>query len=268
MESAKRFIFWVSLISLFVVIGFISIFVTQSSRLDWNFSDEPNAYLNFGLLIGALLTPLIALSSVLLLWLTLRVQMEELRKSNESLQRTSEATERVLEQEQKLFEYRLLDEYLKENADNLVSLTTISFIFTDDEFQYVVETNVSEKVAHIKKEFHELFDPKNSFDFFVDALTHDHNRIFEKCLYEIRAYGIDVLRYYRCGGSLRHILKQLKIILYLTGPFSEYELELTKIADKYKLHGLVKQLSKLHTELSQAQEFSDLLITGELYREK
>ncbi|MDN7136387.1 hypothetical protein [Pseudidiomarina terrestris] len=257
LESVKNFIFWVSLIGLFVVIGFISVFVIQSSRLGWHFSENPDAYLNFGLLIGALLTPIIALSSVLLLWMTLKVQMEELRKSNESLQKTVESSESLVKQEKDLFELRLLQQNLLSNSDYISSLNSEMFAISDESYDPVTGTFNGRESFEVLKQFNALFDPKGDSKRFSEALQFDHNGKLKRHLKSIRSFGIDLIRYHECGGSLRHIQELLQPLMQATEPFYKHTMNLMRMAKTHKLEHLITQLASLHEKILIAIQQSD-----------
>jgi uncharacterized membrane protein len=251
-ESAKNFIFWVSLIGLFVVIGFISVFLIQSSKLDWHFSERPDDYITFGELIGALLTPIIALASVLLLWITLRVQMEELKKSNESLQRTSEATERVLEQEHKLFKVRLLDEFLRSRAPTVQGLkNNLSFNVAKSDGQGGFNTE--------RYSFDSLIELIEQGDDLKSATAHLENMLNESRLDRVRLalqqvidFGVDILSYYKYGGNVRHLNEVLEPLMDITQPISDYCDELIVLLAKYDLQGKIVAIDQLHARLDNA----------------
>ncbi len=252
----KHIIMIVGGIALTVLILFLIAFGVQAYRLNWTIADSLTPFIDFGILLGSVLTPLLAFTSIYLLWQTLIIQMKELKLSSSSLQKTSETTQHILEQERKLFELRLLSEHLENSTTKIQSLedglefqgtvNPISGAYSSQhgfkKITQLIEENKMEEAAEVLRQVLS----KGGLDYEVRS-----------CLKDTISYGIDAVRYYDCGGNFRHILTIVHSLLKVTKPFYDYEEEYIDLLTPYNLRREVNTLNKLHSKLYKYSASSD-----------
>src|SRR5690606_6782925 len=119
LERDKRLLSLFGSISLVFVLIAVSLFGIMGLLNGWAFSENPSDYIDFGIFVGALVTPLLALASLMLFWRTLRLQMDELKTSSASLKSTANTTAKLLKQEKDLFDLKILHERVEARLNHI-----------------------------------------------------------------------------------------------------------------------------------------------------
>lgn len=265
LKSAQSFISWLGIICFILIVGFILIFVYRATQLGWSLSIEPSAYVDFGELLGSVLTPIIALGSVYLLWLTLTLQMEHLILSNESLKNASLTTARLLEHERRLFRLRLLDEMLNRRRDDILNLEDkLSFyVKLPVESDLVAAAYKTMSISHLAS-LVKANDLESAEAYAKEMFSPERKLLVEERFKQVIDHGIDVLSYHEYDGDVRHIKDILDCLLRISSPFSEYHDEMFNLMSRYDLQGKVTALDRLYSKLDHVRVSADETIIEKL----
>lgn len=232
-------------------LAMLVVFIAQSIRLGWSFAESPINYVDFGIFIGSLMTPVVAAASLLLFWKTLRVQIRELKVSSESLKSASLTTQRLLQQERDLFELRQLNEVITASHDTVLQLRQKAFVITDKEYDPVTETGGVRESFETLVPFRSLTDPSEPIDqdqLLKKALLYD-NQNLEAHLNLIINLSSNLVKYAHFGGDISHVKSSYDEMLRITEPFCTREDDLEALMTKFGIANKVVALSKIFEAL-------------------
>lgn len=225
------------------------LYIVQAIRFDWSLAKLPADYIDFGIFIGSVLTPVVAAASLLLFWKTLRVQMKELAISSKSLQSTAATTERLLKQERNLFELKQLNRVIDESKSIITQLGNEMFSVTAHEFDPVTEKGGEQLRFEKLVAFNNLTNSYETKGGLRSALELDRKKL-ERHLNLIINLGSNLLKYARFGGDLTHIKSSYAELMRLTEPFSLNEDTLSRLFSDFQLADKVSALSRLNESLT------------------
>lgn len=218
------------------------LFIFRSQQFGWIISQTPSDYIDFGIFIGSIFTPLVATASLLLFWKTLRVQMKELSISSESLASTATTTKRLLEQESRLFELKQLSNVIAENGSIIASIGVERFCVNNEKYHPMHE------YGGVEVSFEKLVTELDKSNL-LDVLTVDRQKLNEHLdtLIMVSSY---LLKYAKYGGDLTHYRQNCRQILDLTRPFFQSEDLFVSLFKKHNLADKALTLSKLNEALT------------------
>lgn len=189
------------------------VFYSAAGEYGWQNSSRPSDYIDFGIFVGALLTPLVASASLLLFWKTLRVQMRELSESTANLRLSAEANQEIISQNEKLFNLRALHQRLVGELEGMEKLEYFELRAQDAEG----------KVHKNRFNFNVWIKDTTRHMTLVDLLTQDINKAnLNDYLKLLLYYSADVLDYLKLGGKHGHIKKQTELLIEQIEPFIHF----------------------------------------------
>jgi len=221
------------------------LFILRSQQFDWIVSKAPSDYIDFGIFIGSIFTPLVATASLLLFWKTLRVQMKELSISSKSLASTANTTKRLLEQERQLFELKQLSNVIAENKSTIDSIGAKSICLNDD------DEHPAKQYGGLTVSFESLVTELNE-DNIISALRVDLKNLSDQIdtLIMVTSY---LMKYAEYGGDLTHYRPSCRQLLHLTQPFHQSEDLFVGLFTRHNLVDKAKTLKTLNEALAYHQ---------------
>lgn len=260
--------FWVlvstGFFCLVLILFAAGLFIYQGLNQGWHLSENPSSYIEFGIFIGALLTPLVATASLFIFWKTLRVQMQELVESTESLKITAQANQGIVKQNERLFQLRSLHEKLSKDFPKLDKIEKLQLMSRNSDGS-VKQTLYGD--LEYKNIFHILLSEDIEFLQVVNT-SQDALLEFNKFVNPILMLGTDFLNYIRLGGNAHHFMEEGNRLNDLTHSISVLfpnhikKLESSILTQRlYWIHVINGQLKK---ELDAADDFlTSLLLSNE-----
>jgi len=229
-------------------LAMLLVFIAQSIRLGWSFAESPINYIDFGIFIGSLMTPVVAAASLLLFWKTLRVQIRELKVSSESLKSASLTTQRLLQQERDLFELRQLNEVITASHDTVLQLRQKAFVITGEGYDPVTGTGGGRESFEKLVPFRSLTDPSDQDQLLKKALAYDNENL-EAHLNLVINLSSNLVKYAHFGGDISHVKSSYDEMLRITEPFCAREDDLEALMTKFGITNKVVALSKIFEAL-------------------
>ena len=222
-------------------------FISEGRSQGWALSREPSSYIDFGLFIGALITPLVAVVSLVIFWQTLRLQMIELVKSAKSLEQTASANTEIISQNEKLFKLKVLYQRLSKQFDEIQEVKSLELIaYNEDGGVNQMHTgnpvsfNITNSISKPKVNEQMLTMLKNS----------KNAKVFDEYTFKLMSYAADALEYLELGGRYGHIQRQVTEILDLIKPFKTFAL-INKLQNDRETANRAETLANAHDALEQ-----------------
>lgn len=247
-------------------VGFvIFIFVDAAKAYNWQPSTSPSDYIEFGLFVGALLTPIVAAASLLLFWKTLRVQMTELSESTMNLKLTAQANQSIVDQNDRLFQLRTLEDKLTRDFTNLDDIENLMFNEYDENGKAKTTStggSVSRSITSIlaNQSIEELLTINKS----PEALQE-----FSNFVNHVLVLSTDFLEYIKLGGKAHHFMEDgnrlYDLTYYLTQLFPEHISKVEAISLNLRLQAIPIIHNKLAVEINKIDCFLEELIDSGKY---
>lgn len=262
-ETLSRYhkLLWGIAIATFIcVVIFVVLYSYYSIRLNWSLSRSPSDFNEFGVLIGAVLTPLIAAGSLLLFWKTLRLQMKELAVSTKSLKSTAETTQKLLTQERDLFELRQLSQVINDRKSQIFNLKEKVFRTSGESYEPITEKGPESLTLLQIFNVEDSEDTKIIENRLLKVLQFDED-LFKAYLNEILYYGTFLLKYEQLGGDYVYFSDFYDEFIELTAPFVSYREPLRFLfQEDEKLLYLIDKLNQLCVKLDSCEFISSVKI--------
>ncbi|RUO18719.1 hypothetical protein [Aliidiomarina haloalkalitolerans] len=239
-------------------------FAYEGHDQNWVLSNEPKDYLDFGVFIGALITPLVAVVSLVIFWKTLRLQMVELVKSAKSLEQTAKANQSIVSQNERLFQLRALHEKLTKDFKRLDELEKYEMLKRGEGGELDLD-RYGQYQSKLASEVLEQRDLEYLNQVNKNQKSLDELNGFANLLLMI---GTDFLHYLSLGGKVHHFLEEGNKLNNLTYSVSRVFPNVEEILEDATLRSRLHSILVINEHLDQELDKNDGFLTSMVLKYK